>query len=325
MAAKLAWMFSQGESGDGTKRRVAMASTDVYRPAAQHQLALLGQSIHVPTLDIQQDEPPLAIAKRALCTFANFDIVIVDTAGRLHMDQPLMEELQHIKQILNPQDTLLVVDALSGQDGLKTAQAFHASIELTGCALSRVDGDSRAGVALSLRYATGCPIKVMGLGEKPDQVMRFDPKRLADRILDQGDIIGLVEQAQKIEKMAQDDQSLKRLEKGIMTLEDLVISMDKMQSMGGLMGMLSFIPGMRGVKEALQAQSSTADLARIKAIIGSMTPKERKRPALLDASRKKRVAMGSGTDVAAVNRLLSRWESMQKMMKMVKAKGLGRS
>jgi signal recognition particle subunit SRP54 len=310
MSAKIATLFKG--------KKILMASLDIYRPAAQKQLEILGQAIGVDTLAIVPDEPPLVIAQRALNSAKNYDLLIVDTAGRLHIDGAMMEELKLIKHMTAPHEVLLVVDALSGQDGLVTAKQFHEVIGITGVALSRVDGDSRGGVALSLRHATGCPIKVMGLGEQPEQVMRFDPKRLADRILDKGDMVGLVEKASQMAASSDHEAALKRLEKGMFTLEDLSKQLTQLESMGGIKGLLDFLPGMRGLKDQLDQTGGAMNFKKQQAIIGSMTIKERRRPELLNASRKRRIASGSGTDVTAINRLLDHFSQMQKMMKSLK-------
>jgi len=310
MSAKIAWLLKD--------KKVLMASTDVYRPAAQKQLEILGHSIGVDTLPIIEGQKPLEIMQRAVECAKKYDVLILDTAGRLHIDAEMMQELKDIKQALEPQETILVMDALSGQDGLITAQNFHASIGITSVGLSRVDGDGRGGVALSLRHATGCPIKVMGMGETPSQVMLFDPKRLADRILDKGDIVGLVEKAEKIAQSMDHEESLKRLEKGLFTLEDLSKNLKQLESFGGVKGLLDFLPGMRGIKEQLSQHKGAMDFKKQQAIIGSMTVQERRQPEVLNASRKQRIAKGSGTGVQTINQLLEHFFQMQKMMKSLK-------
>jgi signal recognition particle subunit SRP54 len=310
MSAKIAWLFKA--------RKVLMASLDIYRPAAQKQLEILGQSINVDTLPIIEGQAPLDIARRALLAAESYDILIVDTAGRLHIDDTMMQELHAIKELIQPDEVLLVIDALSGQDGLTTAKHFHQNIGITGVGLSRVDGDGRGGVALSLRYATGCPIKVMGMGEHPSQVMLFEAKRLADRILDKGDIVGLVEKAQVLAESVNQEAQMKRMQSGIFTLEDVSTHLKQLESLGGLKGVLGFLPGMRGIKEQLEQHPDRANFKQHQAIISSMTPTERRRPELLNASRKRRIALGSGADVAAVNRLLDQFFQMQKMMKSFK-------
>jgi signal recognition particle subunit SRP54 len=310
MSAKIAWLFKD--------RKVLMASLDIYRPAAQKQLEILGQSISVDTLPIIEGQAPQDIARRALLAAESYDLLIVDTAGRLHRDAEMMQELRSIKDLIHPDEVLLVIDALSGQDGLTTAKEFHQDIGLTGVGLSRVDGDGRGGVALSLRHATGCPIKVMGMGENPSQVMLFEAKRLADRILDKGDIVGLVEKAQVLAETVNQEAQMKRMQKGIFTLEDVSTHLKQLESLGGLKGVLGFLPGMRGIKDQLEQHPDRANFKQQQAIISSMTLTERRRPELLNASRKRRIALGSGTDVAAVNRLLEQFFQMQKMMKSLK-------
>ncbi len=310
MCAKIAWMFKD--------QKVLMASLDIYRPAAQKQLEILGQSINVDTLPIIEGQGPLDIARRALLVAESYDILIVDTAGRLHRDQEMMQELRSIKDLIHPDEVLLVIDALSGQDGLTTAKEFHKDIGLTGVGLSRVDGDGRGGVALSLRHATGCPIKVMGMGENPSQVMLFEAKRLADRILDKGDIVGLVEKAQVLAETINQEAQMKRMQQGIFTLEDVSNHLKQLESLGGLKSVLGFLPGMRSIKDQLEQHPDQADFKKQQSIISSMTPTERRRPELLNASRKRRIALGSGTDVAAVNRLMEQFFQMQKMMKSFK-------
>ena len=307
MSAKIAWLFKD--------QKVLMASLDIYRPAAQHQLEILGQAMGVDTLPIIEGQKPMDIARRAVDVGSNYDILIIDTAGRLHVDEAMMHELREVKQYLHPDEVLLVMDALSGQDGLHTAQRFHQDIGITGVGLSRIDGDGRGGVALSLRQATGCPIKVMGMGENPSQVMVFDPKRLADRILDKGDIVGLVEKAQHLVEMADHESQMKRLQQGVFTLEDVSRHLKQLESLGGLKGLLGFLPGMRGLKDQLDQNPDRADFKKQQAIISSMTVLERRRPELLNASRKRRIALGSGTDVPSINRLIAQWSQMQKMMK----------
>lgn len=313
MSAKIAWLFRD--------QKVLMASLDIYRPAAQKQLEILGQSMGIDTLPIVEGEGPMDIARRAIHAAASYDVLIVDTAGRLHIDDGMMQELRSIKTLIHPDEVLLVIDALSGQDGLMTAQRFHQDIGVTGVGLSRIDGDGRGGVALSLRHATGCPIKVMGVGENPSQVMLFEAKRLADSILDKGDIVGLVEKAQNLSAMANQEAQMKRLQQGIFTLEDLSSNLKQLESLGGLKGILGFLPGMRGLRDQLEQHPDRADFKKQHAIISAMTPTERRRPELLNASRKRRIALGSGTDVAGINRLLDQFFQMQKMMKSFKQQG----
>ncbi len=317
MSGKLAFLLKE------KKKKVLLASLDIYRPAAQRQLELIGQSIGVDTLEIVPGQPPLEITKRALAFLPRYDILILDTAGRLHIDQELMSELQAVKALANPNETLLVADALSGQDTIQIAKAFQEAVGLTGICLSRVDGDGRGGAALSLRYCTQCPIKMMGVGELPHQVLPFDAKRLADRILDRGDVIGLVEKAAKLINAQEQEQELKRLQKGVFTLDDLAKKIKQIESMGGIKGILDFLPGVRGLKQNMQGHIEKANFKRQLAIISSMTLQERRLPTILNASRKRRIAKGSGTSVPEVNRLLDQFQQMQKLFKRFKGKRLG--
>lgn len=311
MCGKLAYLVHQMHP----KQRILMFSTDIYRPAAQHQLSLIGQSLKIDTLDIRPDEKPSEIARRGIAL--NYDVYIVDTAGRLHIDAAMMQELVNVASIVNPHETLFVADALSGQDALRTGLAFQEALPMTGIALSRIDGDSRGGSALSLVHGLGQPIKLMGLGELPQQVEIFDPKRLADRILDRGDIIGLVEKAAAVMNQEQQEKEISRLKKGIFTLEDFAQKIEMMERMGGMKSLLNLLPGMKNLKEQVQEHAVSTDLKKQLAIIQSMTHKERRQPELLNASRKRRVAAGSGTSVAEINTLLRRFQQMQKMMKML--------
>jgi signal recognition particle subunit SRP54 len=300
------------------KKKVLMASLDVVRPAAQHQLALIGQSIDVDTLDIVAQESPLAIAKRALIKARGYDVLLLDTAGRLAIDEPMMQELRDLKALTSPHEIFLVADALSGQDVARTALAFHEALGITGMCLSRVDGDARGGAALSLRHVTQQPLKWMGTGELPHQGLPFDARRLADRILDQGDIIGFVEKVTRTANLEEEERSMQRLQRGIFTLDDFAKKLKSIESMGGLEGLLDYLPGMQSMKDKLGPQIHPSQLKRQSAILSSMTKKERAQPHLFNASRKRRIAKGSGTSVPEVNRLLTQFEQMQKMLKMMK-------
>ena len=315
MSGKLAFLLKE------RKKKVLLASLDIYRPAAQHQLEVIGRSIDVPTLEIISGQSPLDIAKRSLTLLPRYDVLILDTAGRLHIDQELMGELQDIKALTKPHEILLVADALSGQDTVRTAQAFQEDVGLTGICLSRVDGDGRGGAALSLRYCTGCPIKVMGVGELPPQVVPFEAQRLADRILDRGDVVGLVEKAAKL--MNTQEEDLKRLQKGVFTLEDLAKKIKQIEAMGGIKGILDFLPGVHALKQNMQGHIEKTNFKRQLAIISSMTVKERRLPSILNASRKRRIAKGSGTSIPEINRLLDQFQQMQKMVKQFKGKRFG--
>jgi len=307
------------------RKKVLLASLDIYRPAAQEQLEILGKQISVETLPIHPKELPVDITKRALDVGrrGGYDVVILDTAGRLHLNQELMTEVLAIKKVAKPIETLLTVDAMTGQDAVVTGKAFHEQIGLTGLFLSRIDGDTRGGAALSMRFITGCPIKFVGIGEKVDQLEVFHPERIASRILDQGDIITLVEKAQESADEMEDAKLQKRLEKGLFHLGDFATQIRRMQKMGGLQSLLGMLPGMGGLKEKINSSGGVNDKAigHQLALIQSMTPKERKYPKLLNGSRKKRVALGAGLDVPAVNRLLKQFEQMSKMMKQMNKMG----
>lgn len=313
--AKLARFLSQKE-----RKKVLMASLDVYRPAAQEQLRLLGESIEVPTLDWGENEKPLTLAKRALdqAKRGGFDVLLIDTAGRLHLDENLMAELEALEDCLKPQETLLVVDAMIGKDAITMAQAFHERLKVTGFILSRIDGDARGGAALSIRFITGKPLKFLGTGEKTDNLEPFHPDRVAGRILGQGDVVSLVERMANTLAEEEIEKTTLSIQKGIFTLNDMARSLEQMQKMGGMGELLSMIPGIPKLKQDLDAEAQEkADkmLRRQKAILSSMTAKERHSPGLLNASRKRRIAGGSGTTVPEVNRLLKQYEQMSTMMK----------
>lgn len=310
MAGKLAWWLSHHQH-----KKVLLASLDTYRPAAQEQLSTIAASIQVNALPIVKDEKPLTIARRALDVRHAYDFLILDTAGRLQKDDAMMKELQNIVALAKPHEVLFIADALSGQDALTTASAFQEACMLTGVCLSRVDGDSRGGVALSVRHCTGKPIKFMGTGELPKDIQIFDPRRIADRILDKGDIVSLVEKATQVASLEDHERTLKRMQKGIFTLDDLAEKLIQIQTMGGLKGLIDLLPGMRGVKETMEKKADDKKIMHQLAIIRAMTPKERRMPSLLNASRKRRIALGSGLNVSEVNKVLAQHEQMQKMMK----------
>lgn len=317
MSGKLAFLLKE------KKKKVLLASLDIYRPAAQKQLEIIGQAIAVDTLKIIPQERPKEIARRALDAATAYDVLILDTAGRLHIDQDMMTELQQIKEITQPHEILLVVDALSGQDTVRTANAFNETIDgITGICLSRIDGDSRGGAALSLRYCTERPIKLMGIGERPQQVIQFSAKRLADRILDKGDIIGLVEKASEMMTQQEQAKSIARMQKGIFTLDDLGKKIQQIESMGGVKSFLDYIPGIRGMKQQMHDKIDKTNFKQQLAIISSMTLEERNHPNILNASRKRRIAKGSGTSVQAINRLLQQFLQMQKVFKQMKGSKL---
>lgn len=300
------------------RKKVLMASTDIYRPAAREQLAVLGKQAGVSTPDIIEDEKPLAIARRAYETgkFENVDVVFLDTAGRLHVDEPLMAELTEIRDDLNPSEILLVADAMTGQDAVNVAKTFQDRVGLTGIVLSRIDGDARGGAALSMRSVTGCPIKFSGTGERIEEIEPFYPERIADRILDMGDVVTLVEKAGETLDREEAEKLAKKVQKGKFDLDDLASQLRQISKMGGLSGLMGMLPGIGKMKNQIKdAGLDDKMVARQLAIISSMTPAERRNPDLLKASRKRRVAAGSGVTVPEVNRLLKQYQQMRLAMK----------
>ncbi len=300
------------------KKKVLLASLDTQRPAAQLQLQQLAERAGVASLPIIAGQTPLDIAARAMDTGRRevYDVVILDTAGRLSIDEALMAEVQAIRAATNPAETLLVVDAMTGQDAVTTAKAFHDALGITGIVMTRMDGDARGGAALSMRAITGAPIKLVGTGEKLDALDDFHPERVAGRILGMGDVLGLVERATDIIDEAAAEKLARKMAKGTFDLEDFATQLRQISKMGSLQSILGMLPG--GAK--MQAQMGNAKLdpklmKRQEAIISSMTKAERKNPDLLKASRKKRVAAGSGVQVADVNRLLKQFDDMTTMMK----------
>jgi signal recognition particle subunit SRP54 len=306
------------------RKKVLMASLDVNRPAAQEQLATLGTQIEVATLPIVSGQQPVDIAKRAMqaAKLQGFDILMLDTAGRLNVDQQLMEEMRAVAQVSTPQEILLVVDSLTGQDAVNVASAFGEQVDLTGVVLTRLDGDARGGAALSMRAVTGKPIKFAGVGEKLDAIEAFDPSRVAGRILGMGDVVGLVERAAQVVEQEDAEKLAAKMQKGQFDLNDLRTQLRQMTKMGGLGALAGMMPGMKKAKAAMQAGGMDDKiLHRMDAIIGSMTPKEREKPALLNAKRKIRVANGSGTTVQDVNKLLKMHQEMEGAMKRIKKMG----
>lgn len=305
------------------KKRVLLASLDVYRPAAQEQLAQLGKQIDVAVLPVIVGEKPKAIAARAMAEAKKgYDVVILDTAGRLHIDLDMMAEVAEVRALVNPHETLLVVDALAGQDAANIAREFNEKIGITGIVLTRIDGDSRGGAALSMRAVTGRPIKFLGAGEKVEALEPFHPDRLAGRILGMGDVVSLVETA--AEKMDKDEAErvAKRMMDGRFDLNDLLSQLRQMQKMGDLKGLLGLIPGMGKFKAQIDAAKIDDKVfKRQEAIILSMTPRERRNPDIIKASRKKRIADGCGLTVQEVNKLLKQYDQMAAMMKKVKKMG----
>jgi signal recognition particle subunit SRP54 len=331
-SAKIAYRLSQGPQGMAAefggsfsiKRRVMMASLDTRRPAAQQQLAVLGEQTGVPTLPIVPLEMPLGITRRALETARRegFDVLILDTAGRLSIDEELMKEVADISALAKPKETLLVADAMTGQDAVNVAKAFNERLAVTGIVLTRVDGDSRGGAALSMRAVTGRPVKLIGVGEKFDQLEPFHPDRIASRILGMGDIVSLVERAAETIGKEDAEKLAAKVRKGQFDMDDLLSQLRQLRKMGGLSGLMGMLPGALQAKAALsKAKIDEGQLKRQEAVILSMTPKERRNPDLIHASRKKRIATGSGVQVQDVNKLLKQHADMVRMMKRVNKLG----
>jgi signal recognition particle subunit SRP54 len=312
------------------RKKVLMASLDVNRPAAQEQLAVLGEQIDVATLPIVAGQQPTQIAQRALqaAKLQGFDVLLLDTAGRLHVDQQLMDEMQAVARTAEPAETLLVVDSLTGQDAVQVAQRFTEQVPLTGVVLTRMDGDARGGAALSMRAVTGKPIKFAGTGEKLDGLETFHPARIANRILGMGDVVSLVERAAETIQADEAEAMAKKMAKGQFDLNDLRTQLNQMRRMGGLGALAGMIPGLKKAQAAM-AQSGTDDkmLVHFDAIMGSMTPRERAKPEIINAKRKIRIANGSGTTVQQVNKVLKMHQEMSTAMKKIRKmgglKGLG--
>jgi signal recognition particle subunit SRP54 len=306
------------------RKKVLMASLDVNRPAAQQQLATLGEQVKVATLPIVQGQPPVEIAKRALnaAKLQGFDVLMLDTAGRLHVDQALMDEMKAVADVAQPQEILLVVDSLTGQDAVNVAQSFSAQVPLTGVILTRMDGDARGGAALSMRAVTQKPIKFAGTGEKMDGLEAFHPQRVAGRILGMGDVVSLVEKAAESIQVEDAERMAARMAKGQFDMDDLRAQLAQMRRMGGLGALAGMIPGMKAAKQAMASGAVDEKiLLRMDAMISSMTPKERVKPELINAKRKIRVANGSGTTVQDVNKLLKMHQEMANAMKKIKKMG----
>ena len=317
--AKLAKLLTERH-----KKKVLVVSADVYRPAAIKQLETLANDIGVEFFPSDTSQTPSQIAAAALDSARKryFDVLIVDTAGRLHVDSEMMEEIQLLHKQLNPIETLFVVDAMTGQDAANTAKAFSEALPLTGVILTKADGDARGGAALSVRHITGKPIKFIGMGEKTDALEPFHPDRIASRILGMGDVLSLIEEMdrnvdkEKATKLAQKVQKGKGFD-----LEDFREQLVQMRNMGGMMSMLDKLPGVSGLPDNVKGQLDDKLTVRMEAIINSMTKGERRNPDIIKGSRKKRIAMGSGTEIQDVNRLLKQFDQMQKMMKKVAGKG----
>ncbi|MBP02687.1 MAG: signal recognition particle protein [Rhodospirillaceae bacterium] len=307
------------------KKRVIMASLDVYRPAAIDQLAALGSQFNVLTLPEVVGQNPNDIVRRAMheAKAGGFDVLIFDTAGRTTIDDDMMEELVNVRDLSRPAETLLVADSMVGQDSVVTADAFNKRIGLTGIVLTRVDGDARGGAALSMREVTGVPIKLMGVGEKVDDIEAFDAKRVAGRILGMGDVVGLVEKAQSAFSEEETERLESRMSRGVFDLNDFLAQLKQLQKMGGMKEMLNMLPGISKMGKQVSDQNlDPMVIKRQEAIVTSMTILERAKPALIKASRKKRIAKGSGVTVSDVNKLLKQYIQMSTMMKRVKKKGM---
>ena len=320
--AKLARYLKERE-----KKKVLVVSADVYRPAAIQQLQTLAGEVGAEFFPSTAEQQPIDIAKGAIeqAKKSHADVVIVDTAGRLHIDEQLMEEIKGLHAAVNPAETLFVIDAMIGQDAVNTAKAFNDALPLTGVILTKADGDARGGAALSVRHVTGKPIKFLGMGEKVDALEPFHPDRIASRILGMGDILSLIEEAeqkidkQKAQKLVTKVQKGKRFD-----LNDLKEQLQQMQNMGGMTAMLEKLPGMGNVAQMAEQANMGKQFKRMEAIINSMTPAERRNPDLLNGSRKRRITQGSGTQIQDLNRLLKQHKQMAKMMKKMKGGGMAK-
>ena len=307
------------------KKSVMVTSADIYRPAAIKQLETLAQQVGAQFFPSTPDQDPVHIAQGAIkaAKAGLIDVVIIDTAGRLHIDDEMMAEIKRLHAAIHPIETLFVVDSMTGQDAANTAKAFNTALPLTGVVLTKTDGDARGGAALSLRLITGKPIKFIGVGEKIDALEPFYPDRIASRILGMGDVLTLVEEAERNIDKAKAEKLAKKIKKGkTFDLEDFREQLKQIGNMGGIMGIVNKLPGIGNLPQAAKDKINDKSLVEIEAIINSMTRKERKFPALINGSRKRRIAMGSGTDIQAVNRLLKQFTMMQKMMKKFKGGGL---
>ena len=310
---------------DREKKKVLVVSVDVYRPAAIEQLATLAREVGVDCFPSNSDQKPVAIAEAAIAQakrqFA--DVVLIDTAGRLHIDNHLMDELRELHKATHPVETLFVIDAMIGQDAVNTAKAFDEALPLSGVILTKTDGDARGGAALSVRHVTGKPIKFLGTGERVDALEPFHPNRIASRILGMGDMMSLIEQAEhKIDKVKA-DKLIKKVSKGQrFDLEDLRDQLQQMQSMGGLGSMMEKLPGMGNMAQMAEQANMTKQFKVMETLIDSMTPLERSNPDVLNGSRKRRITQGSGTQIQDLNRLLKQYKQMAKMMKKMKGGGM---
>jgi signal recognition particle subunit SRP54 len=302
------------------KKRVLMASLDVSRPAAMEQLKVLGEQAGVATLPIVANQTPLDIAKRAMAAarVGGYDAVILDTAGRQHIDEQLMSEVAAVRDAVKPHETILVADSLTGQDAVNIAKSFNERVKLSGIILTRADGDARGGAALSMRGVTGAPIKFLGVGEKLDALEAFHPERVAGRILDMGDVVSLVEKATESFDKEKAEKIARKMKKGEFDMDDLAEQLRQMKKMGGMQGLLAMLPGVGKMKDQLNAAGlDDKILTRQEAIILSMTKQERSKPVVINGSRRKRIAAGAGVEVSDVNKLLKMHRQMSDMMKMM--------
>lgn len=307
-------------------RKPYLVSVDVYRPAAMEQLAVLARQLGLPIHPSQPDDHPVELARAATAAAkeAGCDTVLIDTAGRLHIDAELMEELEHIQAAVKPQHVLLVVDAMTGQDALQIARGFHERLQVSGIILTKLDGDARGGAALSVRMVTGAPVLFAGTGEKLDRLEVFHPDRMARRILGMGDVLSLVERAERAYDAKQAEELQRKLRRNEFTIEDFREQLRAVRKMGAMGELLAMIPGMKKFVRGVDLSEAEEELKRVEAIINSMTKAERQNHLILNASRRRRIALGSGTSVAEVNRFLKQFEQTRKMMKqMTKAMGRG--
>lgn len=294
-----------------------LVAADIYRPAAIKQLQILGEQLKVPVFAMGDQVSPVEIAKAALAHAKeqHLDTVIIDTAGRLHVDEALMEELHHVRDVAKPDEILLVVDAMTGQDAVNVAESFHQQLELTGVVLTKLDGDTRGGAAISVKAVTGCPIKFAATGEKMDALEPFHPERMASRILGMGDVLSLIEKAHESIDRDKAAELERKMRKAEFTFEDFLDQMEQVKKLGPLDQLLDMLPGANKIKGLKDAQVDEGRMARVEAIVKSMTTEEKRNPDLLNASRRKRIAAGSGNSIQEVNRLIKQFEDMQKMMK----------
>ena len=317
---------SAGKLGLSLKKqgkRPLLVAADIYRPAAVKQLQVLGEQLGIPVFSMPQGTDAVTIARSSIEHARSHinDVVIIDTAGRLHIDEKLMQELKDIKADVKPHEILLVVDAMTGQDAVNVAESFNEGLGIDGVVLTKLDGDARGGAALSVKAVTGCPIKFVGMGEKLEALEPFHPDRMASRILGMGDVLSLIEKAQSTFDAEEAKKMEKKLRKADFTLDDFLAQMQKVRKLGSFEQILGMIPGMGGLKKQLQGQDidlNGKEVRRIEAIIKSMTPKERADISIINGSRRKRIALGSGTRVQDVNKLLKQFNEMKKMMKQVK-------